>query len=273
MCAKVANWSGIRAQKPPPDSVGQQKDTALTSRTLRIAQIDIARTIALIAMAVFHLTFDLEAFGFIERGTMASTPWIIFARLIAGSFIFLSGMSLVIGSLDGRPDRRKVLKRLGMIGAAAVVVSIATYFSIGYAYVRFGILHHMFVASLLGLAVLGWHSIALAAVGALILTLPHILPWPLFEGTGWLWLARTTPMPPMVDYVPVLPWFGVFLFGMASAKLIHATIGWAAIADMCDAQARPIQILSWAGRHSLLVYLIHQPILFSAVFAARYFIG
>ncbi len=249
------------------------KENVLTPQTLRIAQIDIARTIALIAMAVFHLTFDLEAFGFVERGTISSTPWMLFARLIAGSFIFLSGISLVIGSLRGPIDRKRTMRRLAMIGGSAILVTIGTYFSVGFAFVRFGILHHMFVASLLGLALFRLPFAVLGVLGAMILSLPFVLSWPMFEGTGWLWLAKTTPMPPMVDYVPILPWFGVFLLGMSVAKTIDKTVGWDHIAAKCDPNSKRVRRLSWAGRHSLMVYIVHQPVLFSAVYAARYIIG
>lgn len=251
----------------------ETKEKVLAPRTLRIAQIDIARTVALVAMAVFHFTFDLEAFGFVERGTIASTPWVFFARLIAGSFIFLSGLSLVVGSRGGPIDRKKMMRRLAMIGGAAILVTAGTYFSVGFAYVRFGILHHMFIASLLGVALLRLPFALLGTLGIVILSLPFVLSWPLLEGAGWLWLARTSPMPPMVDYVPILPWFGVFLLGMAAAKLVDGILGWKAIASKCDPNSKRVRQLSWAGQHSLLVYLIHQPILFSAVYAARYFLG
>jgi len=232
----------------------------------RIALVDIARTLALAAMAVFHFTYDLELFGFAPRGTMNSLGWVLFARFIAGSFIFLSGVSLVLGQPI---ERIKYLKRLAMIGAAALAVTAATYATMGTAFVRFGILHHIFVASILGLAFLRSPFWIAAVLGALVLALPLMVTWPMLEGPAWLWLGRTAPMPAMVDYVPVLPWFGVFLLGMSLAQLLNKTDGWAKAATLVNGDTKFVRLVSWPSKHSLAIYLIHQPILFGAVYAAR----
>ncbi|MES2815322.1 MAG: heparan-alpha-glucosaminide N-acetyltransferase domain-containing protein, partial [Pseudomonadota bacterium] len=60
----------------------------------RLPALDIARTLALVCMVIFHFTFDLALFGFIDPGTMSQPIWYYFARMIAGSFLFLSGVSL-----------------------------------------------------------------------------------------------------------------------------------------------------------------------------------
>ena len=52
----------------------------------RIDAIDIARGIALLAMAIYHFTWDLEFFGYAEPGLTAVGGWKLFARAIASSF-------------------------------------------------------------------------------------------------------------------------------------------------------------------------------------------
>jgi len=99
----------------------------------RIALIDIARTAALGAMIVFHFTYDLELFGHIPAGTLQRPEWIWFARCIAGSFIFVSGVSLVVAALHGPLNRRKFAKRLVLLGLAAAAVTAGTYFAMGAA--------------------------------------------------------------------------------------------------------------------------------------------
>lgn len=240
----------------------------------RVAIIDIGRTIAICAMAVFHFTYDLELFGFAPQGTMASLEWRLFAQGIAGSFIFLSGISLVLGTLDRPIHARKYLRRLALIGFAALAVSAGTYVANGPAFVRFGILHLMFAASVLGLLALRAPYWITGLFGAVIVALPHITNWPLLSGTGWLWLGLIkSPIPAMVDYTPLIPWFGVFLSGMALAQWLARQDLWPHIAGLLDPKSPRVRRLSWPGKHSLAIYLIHQPVLFGGVYLASLFIN
>ena len=73
----------------------------MTPARPRIVWLDIARTIALVAMAIFHFCYDLAIFGLIDADTVVRGPLRIFAICIAGSFIALAGVSLQIAHGDG----------------------------------------------------------------------------------------------------------------------------------------------------------------------------
>lgn len=235
--------------------------------TPRIALVDIARTVALCAMAVFHFAYDLEMFGFAPHEMMQRPEWIWFARVIAGSFIFLSGVSLVLGAPQ---DTRKFFKRLVMIGAAAAMVSFGTYIAMGSAFVRFGILHLLLGSSLLGVVFLRSPFWINGLLGVVVLALPLLPFWPFLPSTGWLWLGATVePLPLMVDYVPILPWFGMFLLGMGTAGWMQHLGLWSVLENYPSADARWARLLAWPGQHSLAIYLIHQPVLFGLVMLAR----
>ncbi len=152
-------------------------------------------------------------------------------------------------------------------------MSVATYFANGAAFVRFGILHLMFAASVLGLLFLRAPIWLTGALGAVILALPHLLTWPLLESPIWLWLCATKTMPAMVDYIPLIPWFGAFLLGMALAQWLERLGQWPRIASLLNPDAPLVRALSWPGQHSLAIYLIHQPVLFGAVYLARMVAG
>jgi uncharacterized membrane protein len=66
-----------------------------------------------------------------------------------------------------------------------------------------------------------------------------------------------THRPATEDYVPLLPWFGVVLVGIA--------VGWWVVERRLRASQwvsrASAQWLIWLGRHSLLVYMVHQPIM------------
>ena len=81
------------------------------------------------------------------------------------------------------------------------------------------------------------------------------------------WLGLTTVTPRSNDYVPIFPWFGVVLAGIAVARL--ALLLQASGRPVLEPLKRPAPWpLLWAGRHSLAIYLIHQPVLFGLVYLA-----
>jgi uncharacterized membrane protein len=72
-----------------------------------------------------------------------------------------------------------------------------------------------------------------------------------------------THKPVTEDYVPLFPWTGVVLLGIAAGHLLwrHA---FAPLAWLARAPAP----LRWLGRHSLVVYMVHQPLLLGALWLA-----
>ena len=119
----------------------------------RIWVLDVARTAALLAMASYHFTYDLQMFGLVPPGTAVSGFFYGYARAIAGTFLFLAGLGLWLA--HGRGIRwGAFLRRWAKIVAAAALVSVATWFALPGWFVFFGILHCIAVSSLLGLGFL-----------------------------------------------------------------------------------------------------------------------
>jgi len=221
----------------------------------RIAGLDVARSLALAAMVVFHFTFDLALFGYIDPGTMSQPFWYYFARSIAGSFLFLSGISLWLA--HGQAIRwRAFWLRFGKLAAAAFLVTLASIWLVPGGPIWFGILHAIAAASLLGLVALRlpW-PVTLALAGVIFAA-----AWgPRFAALDPLWLVWTglaESRPMMGDYVPLIPWAAPALAGIAVAKALRL--------DLWQGRrpSRLVQVLGLPGRHSLVIYLVHQPILF-----------
>jgi uncharacterized membrane protein len=231
----------------------------------RIVALDLARAGALVAMAVFHFVFDLEMFGFVAPGTVMQPGWRWLAYLTAGSFLFLVGVGLWLG--HGRGIRwRGYWRRLGMIVAAALVITAATRVAMPDAFIFFGILHSIAVASLLGLAFLRVPVVILIALGVAVIWLPQVARFAVFDAPWFWWTGLQAVGVRSVDYVPVFPWFGPVLFGIAAAKMMEGAGLWARLAAW---RAGPVaRALAVPGRHSLLVYLVHQPVLISLVWLA-----
>lgn len=228
----------------------------------RIEAIDLARGAALVAMAIYHFAWDLEFFGYAPPGMAAQGGWKLFARAIASSFLFLVGVSLLLAHARGI-RWRPFLKRLAMVAAAAAAITLATRIAMPDAFIFFGILHHIALASLLGLAFLRLPVAVTVLTAAAVIAAPHFLRAPLFDHPALWWVGLSTEKPHSNDYVPLLPWFGAVLLGIAAARLAkaHGVTGRLAALDLPRATA-PLQ---FAGRHSLAFYLVHQPVLIGAL--------
>ena len=228
----------------------------------RIETIDLARGIALVAMAIYHFTWDLEFFGYAEPGLTAAGGWKYFARSIAASFLVLVGISLYLAH---RNEIRWASfgKRLAMVAGAALAISIVTYVAVPDGFIFFGILHQIAFASVAGLAFLRlpWWSILIAAVA--VVAAPYLLRSAVFDPPWLWWVGLSSSDPRSNDYVPVFPWFGATLAGIAAAKLMHSAGTFDRLADL--RYGRWSQPLKFAGRHSLAFYLIHQPVLIAAI--------
>jgi len=231
----------------------------------RLPLIDAARGVAIAAMAIYHFSWDLRYFGYIAVDVTQDLGWRLFARSIAASFLFIVGVSLVLATRRGfRTDR--FLWRLGMIVAAAAGITAVTFFLFPDSYVFFGILHHIAVASVLGLAFVGAPLPLVVAAAAACFLAPPLLSGPAFDSPALVWLGLATDFPRTNDFVPVFPWFGVVLLGIAAARA--APLLWPQGMPLAELQARVPRPVAWAGRHSLAIYLIHQPLLFGLVYAA-----
>ncbi|MGE6740068.1 heparan-alpha-glucosaminide N-acetyltransferase [Allorhizobium pseudoryzae] len=240
-------------------------------RTPRIPLIDTLRGVALIAMASYHFTWDLEFFGYLEPGTATEGGWKIYARLIASSFLFLVGISLVLAhrpAIRWKPFGR----RLGMVAAAAAVISIGTFIALPQEWIFFGILHAITVSSLIALAFLPLPPLmaALAAIGILIAfvidgwVMPGVLRSSVFDPRALAWIGLAETPPRSNDFVPLFPWLSAVLAGVAVAGLLQRHGGFQRLQSW---QQRP-NILTRAGQHSLVFYLVHQPVLIGIVYLA-----
>ncbi len=236
----------------------------------RIAALDVVRGVAIGAMVVYHLSFDLAAEGLIAADVVNDLGWRVFARTIAGTFLLLVGINLVLATRRGLKPQ-PFLRRLALIVGGAIMVTLATWWFNPGTFVFFGILHAIALASVLALPFLRlpiW-AVALSAVVAFVA--PQYLASPMFNAPALWWVGLSTRPPVSVDYVPILPWFAVVLAGIVAGRLL--------VAYAADSQAvrwRPTttaeRFVVATGRWSLLIYLVHQPILFGAIYVIAPFV-
>ncbi len=230
-----------------------QEDRTLPSRVLAV---DAARGLAIVAMAVFHLFWDLSFLGYLGYDITQDAGWVGFQRGILGSFLFLVGVGLVLG--HGRQFRARAFwRRWLLVAGGAVAISAGTFVAFGAAFSWFGVLHAIALFSIMAIPLLRLRAPTLFAV-ALLFLVPALYRSALFNTPALAWLGFFTEQPYTVDLVPIFPWFGVVVAGMAAARLAP----WARIAAWRPRWLGPLALI---GRWSLIIYVVHQPLIYGAL--------
>lgn len=231
-------------------------------KRLRLQKLDILRAIALIGMVVFHFSWDLAYFRYISADTIANGWLTDLAHIVASSFLFLSGFSLYLAHSNGI-NWHAFTRRFIAIIFAAGLVSLATFYILPDNFIYFGILHEIALTSFVGLLFLRMPWLINVILAAAVFYAPNFLP-PVY-GNIFLWLGLNPAPPSTFDYVPFFPWFSAGLLGLTLAQLMDKLN----VLSLLQAGIKPNflnRMLQWFGRHTLLIYLIHQPILMAGFF-------
>ncbi len=246
-------------------SAGTAEDDGPPKSGGRVDAIDCARGVALIGMALYHLSWDLADYGLVPPMLPFSPPMRLFSHAVACTFLALVGVSLALAHRD-RLNLPAFWRRLAIVGGAAALVTIGSLLFAPGEGIWFGILHCIAVASLLALPFIEAPAFASLLAGAIVIALPFFVHSTLFDPPALMWLGLGVALPNTLDWRPLLPWGGVVLLGLGLARLAGVFPGLTSPMRW-RARSAPAQALCFAGRHSLPIYLIHQPILIGLVAA------
>jgi uncharacterized membrane protein len=236
----------------------------------RIAALDIARTAALLGMAAYHFLYDLQMYGLVPP-EFAVSGWLYWhARVVASSFLGLVGVSLWLA--HGQGIRWPAFwHRWFKVAAAAALVTLGTRIALPEAWVFFGILHAIALFSLFALPFLRLPWPITAAAGVAVIWASYTLPSDAMNAPLLRFIGLHTETTWTVDFEPVFPWFAPVLIGVAFGRLGTGIGLWAWLAKWPARTTRPVRLLVWPSQHSLILYLLHQPILFGLIgLYARY---
>ena len=232
-------------------------------RNMRFWEIDSLRGIAIILMVVSNFLTDVVFFG-IYQIDIYSGFWLVFARLVVSMFILLAGVSLTLSYSKVRTKkpgeiRKKYFLRGAKIFGWGLAITLVTWVFIRENFVLFGILHLIGFSIIFGQFLLRSRYLNLLLGSAFILAGLYLQGFAF--GFWWLtWLGLRPEGFFSVDYVPVLPWFGVFLIGLFLGSTLYPE-GKRGFRIRDFSSSRLIAPLSFLGRNSLKIYLVHQPVL------------
>jgi uncharacterized membrane protein len=221
----------------------------------RLGFLDSLRGFAMLIMAVYHFSFDLNEFQLIHEDMNHDPFWLNFRALIMTLFIGLSGIGYYLGHANYKS--KSFQQRLLKIFVCAILISAVTYFVYPNSWIYFGILHFILLASLLAPVLIQLPYLCLPA-GIFFVLLPNYFRHFWFIKPFWIITGLAPIKPNTEDFAPLLPWMGVVLLGIFVGFVIEKLNSKKEIGFL----ELEIPILSKMGQHSLLFYMTHQALLF-----------
>jgi len=220
----------------------------------RVEGLDALRGVAILAMVVYHFCFDLRYFGVARWDFEHDIRWLAARTLILSSFLLIAGISAALARRDPAADARWP-RHVAVIGGAALLVTAASAMMFPRSFIWFGVLHAIALSLLLARPLIDRPRAAVAAA-VIVIAAGVMLSSQHFDNRMLGWLGFMTGKPMTEDYVPLFPWSGVLFLGIAAGHALVAS-KFAMLAPL----ARMPRALRFLGRHSLAVYLVHQPLL------------
>jgi len=236
----------------------------------RFWEIDFLRGLAIIMMILFHLLYDLTYFGEYNLN-VHSGFWLYFGRMTATIFILLVGISLTLSFSRAEKKHnakkkvyQKYLKRGLEVFSWGLIITLTTWIFLRAGFVVFGVLHLIGISIILAYPFLKlrfWNlliGIVFISLGIYLKSFTFGFPW-------LMWLGLMPERFYTVDYFPIFPWFGVILIGLFFGNLLYPD--YTRKFNLCDfSNFAFIRLFCFLGRHSLLIYLIHQPVLIALLY-------
>jgi uncharacterized membrane protein len=233
-----------------------------TLTTARFERLDALRGAAIVWMAAFHFAFDLNHLGLLQpRQDFYGDPlWTWQRTAIVSLFLFCAGLSQAVAMAQGQPWPR-FGRRWAQIAGCALLVTAGSAWMFPRSWISFGVLHGIAVMLIALRLTASWRTSAWVGIGTVCLVLPQFVAHPAFDTRWTNWVGLVTRKPITEDFVPLLPWFGVMLWGAAAGRWMMGRRP-AVLGGGVPAMLRPLALL---GRWSLSFYMLHQPVLIGAL--------
>lgn len=241
------------------DVADTKPDEFVQVKKERIWELDAFRGIAIIGVVIVHLIFDLTYFLDMNVKTPA---WFDFIQENGGVlFIILSGICVTLG--------HSFLKRGFIVLGAGLVITWVTYvmYLTGLAgkdiVIYWGILHLLGFCMILYGLIKKLPLYVLPAVAVLLIVSGYIITKKAYDLNGFARILAIFGFVPYGfvtgDYFPVLPHLGWFITGVFLGRTLYRKQ--VSLLPKVPYKALPVRILSFIGRHSLIIYLLHQPVI------------
>ena len=233
----------------------------------RFDRLDALRGVAIVWMAVFHFSYDLNYFRFIHQDFNHDPVWMVQRACIVTLFLLCAGAGQSVATSQ-QQSLPRFWKRWAQVAGCALLVSAGSWLMFPRSFISFGVLHGIAVMLIVVRFTTRWGAWRWP-LGLIAILAPDFVQSAFFDSRWMNWTGLVTHKPFTEDYVPVLPWLGVMWWGAAAAAwlLQHQRERIAA------ALPRVLAPLALLGRWSLSFYMVHQPVLIgilAAIVALRH---
>lgn len=231
--------------------------------------LDLLRGLAMVWMAAYHLCFDLNLMGLWEpRQSFFRDPfWYLQRTSIVSLFLFCVGLSMAL-ALDSGQSWQRFWRRWAQVAACAALVSLGSALMFPRTWISFGVLHGIAVMLILA-RLMAPLKIWLWPLGAVALLLPHAMAHPFFDTPYTHWVGLVTRPPRTEDWVPLLPWLGAVLWGLAAGQWLMRLPPQSATVRRLSNVPRGLLPLVQLGQWPLIFYMLHQPVLLGGLHLGR----
>lgn len=225
----------------------------------RLLWLDVLRGLAIVLMVIFHFCYDLRYFGYVDWHIPNGSGWWQFRYIIVSTFVFTVGVSLSLAHAK-KINKKSFNKRLFQLLLAATAITVMSLFLFPKAWIYFGILHFIAAASAIGIIFVRQAKLALG-IGVLIL----LSYWLGISNSEWpfVWFSQWLPKH-TEDFVPLFPWLGVMFIGLGIGSIFPLN-------KIRLSKNTITQKMAFMGKHGLVIYLVHQPILFAGFYLIGFF--
>jgi uncharacterized membrane protein len=218
----------------------------------RIRMVDIARGSAIVLMIIYHTAFDINFLG-LSPLAMSEGPWSLLQKLTGFMFVSIAGISLALSERGNRTGYERHFKRALRLGIIALLITAATWVYPHEPFVKFGVIHMLALATLIAPFFLRF-GVVNVLLGLLIIIGGIMINEHTTDNPWLFWLGLRTADYTSLDHYPLLPWFGVFLIGTFAGSKIEQK-------KQPEKPSGIAALLGWMGRHSIQIYILHQPAL------------
>ncbi|MFW6122192.1 MAG: heparan-alpha-glucosaminide N-acetyltransferase [Petrotogales bacterium] len=234
----------------------------------RFWEIDLLRGIAVVMLIFFHFLYDVNFFG-IYKLSLYSGYFLIYVYMGGTLFLMLVGISLTLsysrvkGTFTKKQLQLKYLRRGVKIFGLGMIITLVTWVYLDKGFIVFGALHCIGISIILAYPFLQLRYKNLI-LGIILILIGILLKFFFFDFYWLVWLGFTPAQFYTVDYFPLLPWFGVVLVGVFIGNSLYPNHK--RHFDLKDlSRYRAIQLFCFLGRHSLIIYFLHQLILIGVI--------
>jgi len=214
-------------------------------------------------MITFHLFFDLGYMG-IFPSISENIPLSIIGKTAFILFLFISGVSLSLSYSKSffkwqKPSFAKYLKRGLYIFGYGLIITVVTKIYFDEGFIIFGILHLIGVSIIISYPLLKYIRLNIV-LGIFILIAGFLISEISLPFSWLLWLGLKPENFYTLDYFPIFPYYGLVLFGIAFGNQFYKSYKRRFyLPDLSSSKI--VKFFEFLGRHSLFIYLVHQPII------------